>query len=84
MKALSTKTIPQTMELLNLCQASVYKLINNGTLHKVKLGTRTMVKTQSINDLIESGGSETVFEKKTRTLKKTKTKKVRTRQRART
>ncbi len=54
MEAQSLKSINETMALLSLGRMGIYALINNGTLETKRIGGRHLVKTSSINTLIES------------------------------
>lgn len=46
-------SIADTAKALSLGRTSIYALINNGKLDVVKVGSRTLVKTESIRRLID-------------------------------
>lgn len=46
-------SINEAAKALNLGRTSIYALINEGRLEVVKLGRRTLVKTESIRKLID-------------------------------
>ncbi len=46
-------SIADTAKALSLGRTSIYVLINNGKLDVVKVGSRTLVKTESIRRLID-------------------------------
>lgn len=52
------KSINETADALRLGRTNVYSLIKSGKLSTVKIGRRTLVKTSSIDALIN--GSDTV------------------------
>lgn len=47
--------INETMKLLSVSRATVYRLANGGHLEMVHIGTAARVTAKSINDMIESG-----------------------------
>ena len=46
-------SVPDTARLLGLSREMVYKLIKDGRLPRVKIGTRTVVPTKAIQRLLE-------------------------------
>ncbi len=45
-------SVQDTAQALSLSRSSIYKLINAGTLHTIKIGTRTLVTMESIEALL--------------------------------
>jgi excisionase family DNA binding protein len=50
-----TITVEETKRALSLSHTTVYRLINAGRLKTVKIGRRTLITTDSIRALAESG-----------------------------
>lgn len=48
-----TLSIADTAKTLSLGRTSIYALINDGKLDVVKVGSRTLVKTESIRRLVD-------------------------------
>ena len=46
-------TIPELMALLNVSKPTIYKLINNGTLKRIKAATCTRISAESVYRLLE-------------------------------
>jgi excisionase family DNA binding protein len=54
-------TIEETMSLLKVSRAGLYRLMSSGKLKHVKLGGRTLIKESELSRFIDSlGGEETV------------------------
>lgn len=49
-------SVNETVRLLGLGRTKVYELINSGQLITVKIGRRTLVRTDSIRALVEASG----------------------------
>ena len=50
-------SISHSCELLSLGRTTIYRLISEGTLKTVKIGSRRLVKMESIKSLISEGAS---------------------------
>lgn len=51
-----TLSVLDTCGALSLSRSSVYKLIQLGRLHTIKIGSRTLVTMKSLNALVSGGG----------------------------
>ncbi|MEH6662598.1 MAG: helix-turn-helix domain-containing protein [Parasphingorhabdus sp.] len=45
------------MELLRLGRTTIYRLINEGKIESVKIGSRRLLKLESVQQIIEQGAS---------------------------
>lgn len=50
-----TVSIVETCTTLSLSRSSIYKLINSGRLRTIKIGSRTLVTSESIKALVDGG-----------------------------
>jgi excisionase family DNA binding protein len=50
--------ITTVMKMLDVCRATVYRLIERGQLEKVKIGTATRITGASVERLITVGKTE--------------------------
>jgi excisionase family DNA binding protein len=48
-------SIVETADLLRCSRSFVYKLIESGHLHRIKIGTRSLINSDSIDRLLEAG-----------------------------
>jgi excisionase family DNA binding protein len=52
-----TLSIADTCLTLGLSRSSIYKLINSGRLRTLKIGSRTLVTSESIRALVDGGAA---------------------------
>ncbi len=53
-------SIPSAAKYLSLSRSGIYRLINNGTLHRVKIGGRSVIRRADADALLESPSDNAV------------------------
>lgn len=54
-----TCTPKEAAEMTGLCKATIFNLLKAKKLMRYKIGTRTLIKVDELNDYIESQSTET-------------------------
>lgn len=52
-----TLSISEACSTLSLSRSSIYKLINSGRLRTIKIGSRTLVTSESLKALVDGGAA---------------------------
>nr|WP_325265590.1 helix-turn-helix domain-containing protein [uncultured Rhizobium sp.] len=53
-------SIPSAAKYLSLSRSGIYRLINNGTLHRVKIGGRSVIRRVDADALLEISSNSSV------------------------